>query len=344
VALEKPLIRAPEFPPLPWLNSPDPLTMGGLRGRVVLLDVWDFTCINCLRTLPYLRAWWERYEDAGLSIIGIHTPEFDFAHDRRHVAAAIGRLGIRWPVTLDNQQEMWTALANRYWPTLYVVDKAGYLRYRKTGEGGYAQTELALQELLREISPDVGLPPVLDPLRAEDAPGAVCLRATPELQAGSLGNGRASPLPSDFEPPPTLQENHFYLRGSWREAGDGLTLVDGPGEILLSFHAASIHVVLSPGPDPLALPPDPIRVRVELDDGTLTPDHYGGDVFQEDGQAWLRVDAPRLFHLAAGLDSAEHVLRLHLADPGLTFYAFSFDACLASSTSAATTLQEAKLC
>ena len=344
MALEKPLIRAPEFPPLLWLNTPDPLTMGGLRGRVVLLDVWDFTCINCLRTLPYLRAWWERYEDAGLSIVGVHTPEFDFAHDRRHVAAAIGRLGIRWPVVLDNEQTVWTALANRYWPTLYLVDKAGYVRYRKTGEGGYAQTELAIQDLLREISPDAPRLSVLDPLRAEDAPGAVCLRATPELQAESLGNGPASPSPRDFESPPSLQENRFYLRGTWREALDGLTLVDGQGEILLPFHAASIHVVLSPGPDPQALPPDPVRFRVELDNHPLAPEHYGDDVFQENGQAWLRVDAPRLFHLATGLDPAEHVASLHLADPGLTFYAFSFDACLASSTSARTIPQEAKLC
>jgi thiol-disulfide isomerase/thioredoxin len=344
VALEKPLVRAPEFPPLPWLNTPDPLTMGGLRGRVVLLDVWDFTCINCLRTLPYLRAWWERYEDAGLTILGVHTPEFDFARDQSHVAAAIGRLGIRWPVTLDNEQAVWTALANRYWPTLYLVDKAGYVRYRKPGEGGYAQTELAIQELLREISPDAPLPSVLDPLRAEDEPGAVCLRATPELQAESLGNGPASPLPSDFEPPSSLEENRFYLRGSWRETINGLTLVDGQGEITLPFHAASIHVVLSPGPDPQALPPDPVRVMLELNNQTLSPDHYGKDVFQENGQAWLRVDAPRLFHLAAGLDSSEHILRLHLADPGLTFYAFSFDACLAPSTSALTSLQEAKLC
>lgn len=344
MALEKPPIRAPEFPPLPWLNTPYPLTMGGLRGRVVLLDVWDFTCINCLRTLPYLRAWWERYEDAGLSILGVHTPEFGFAHDRRHVSAAVGRLGIRWPVLLDNQQTVWTALANRYWPTIYLVDRLGYVRYRKAGEGDYTQTELALQDLLRDGSPNLQLPPVLDPLRADDVPGAVCHPATPELQIGSIGNGQATSSPREFEPPPTLQENRFYLRGSWREAIDGLTLVDGPGEIVLPFHAASIHIVLSPGPDPQALPPDPVRVRVELDGRDLAPDAYGDDIFQENGRAWLRVDEPRLFHLAAGLDSAEHFLRLYLADPGSTFYAFSFDACLASSTLPRTTLLEAKLC
>jgi len=339
MSVDRPLVRAPELPSLSWLNAPQAMTLADLRGRVVLLHMWDYTCINCLRTLPYVRAWWDRYENAGLTILGVHTPEFSFAHHQKHVAAAAGRLGIGWPILLDNDQRLWTALANRYWPTFYLVDGKGYLRYSKAGEGDYGATEQALQELLREIDPVVSLPAHLDPLTPEDSPGAVCLPHTPELQSNSLGNSNALGAI-----PEILEQGRFYLEGTWEPIADGLTLVESPGAIVLPFRAASAFAVLAPGSDPSVLPAKPVRARLEVDGRDLGPDHFGDDAFSEDGRTWMRIDAPRLYSLARGLDPSEHVLRLSLDEPGFTFYAFSFGACLAAPTPSFVPLQEAPPC
>ena len=180
--VEKGKVRAPEIGRL-WLNSP-PLSFRQLRGRAVLVDFWDYTCVNCIRTLPYVQAWHERYHDKGLTVIGVHTPEFTFAQYESNVERGIREFGLTYPIVVDSNREIWKAFANRYWPTKYLLDKDGYLRYGHFGEGGYVECEQAIQELLREIDPNAALPALMDPMREEDHAGAVCYRATGELYLG----------------------------------------------------------------------------------------------------------------------------------------------------------------
>jgi len=154
--VEKGKVRAPEIGRL-WFNSP-PLSFRQLRGRAVLVDFWDYTCVNCIRTLPYVQAWHERYHDKGLTVIGVHTPEFTFAQYESNVERGIREFGLTYPIVVDSNREIWKSFANRYWPTKYLLDKDGYLRYGHFGEGGYHECEEAIQELLREIDPALALP------------------------------------------------------------------------------------------------------------------------------------------------------------------------------------------
>jgi hypothetical protein len=327
--LEPPRVHAPEFEPGPWIQSPSPLHLADMSGRACLVHVWDFTCINCLRTLPYLRAWHDRYDGAGLRIIGIHTPEFPFARSQRLVASAAARLGLRWPVLLDNDQRMWTAYANRYWPTMYLIDGRGYIRFRREGEGGYAETEDAFRALLAEIDPTVRLPDLVGSLRPEDEAGAVCIPTTPELQADSLAGGPSEPGKSlTLFPPAARPEGRWYAEGEWLAAGRSATLVGPSGRVVLPFRAHDVYAVLSSAAEADRLPLDPIPVRLALDGAPLPAAHYGSDVFVDSGEAWIRVDGPRLYHLASHLDPGAHELSLHAAAPGWTVFAFSFGSCL----------------
>ena len=181
--VEKGKVRAPEIGRV-WLNS-TPLSFRQLRGRVVLVDFWDYTCVNCIRTLPYVQAWHERYRDKGLTVIGVHTPEFTFAQYESNVERGIREFGLTYPIVIDSNREIWKAFANRYWPTKYLLDKEGYLRFGHFGEGGYGECEQVIQELLREIDPSLELPALMEPLREEDHVGAVCYRASGELYLGN---------------------------------------------------------------------------------------------------------------------------------------------------------------
>ena len=167
--VEKGKVRAPEIGRV-WLNS-TPLSFRQLRGRVVLVDFWDYTCVNCIRTLPYVQAWHEHYRDKGLTVIGVHTPEFTFAQYESNVERGIREFGLTYPIVIDSNREIWKAFANRYWPTKYLLDKDGYLRYGHFGEGGYGECEQVIQELLREIEPAIELPSPMEPVREEDHAG-----------------------------------------------------------------------------------------------------------------------------------------------------------------------------
>ncbi|HET7009818.1 MAG TPA: redoxin domain-containing protein [Anaerolineales bacterium] len=340
--LEPPLVRAPDFHQGPWLQSLSPITIEGLRGQVGLIHFWDFTCINCVRTLPYLRAWIDRYADAGFLPIGIHTPEFPFAGDARLVAKASGRLGIRWPVLLDNDQHMWTSYANRYWPTMYLIDARGYIRYRREGEGGYEETENALRELLEAASPGVFLPPVVGLLREEDAAGAVCAPVSPELEVDSLAGGR--PDLQTYSLPLSRPEGQFYAEGTWVLEEEALTLAEAGGSIVVPFRAADVYAVLSSGPTADSLPADPVLTSIELDGRPLASSHYGADIFLDRGHSCIRVEAPRLYHLVSGLPPSAHELRLRADTPGWTLYSFSFGTCLVTPSTLTAAPEEARSC
>ena len=310
--------------------------MHRLRGRVVMVEIWDYTCINCLRTLPYLRAWYERYADHGLEIIGAHTPKFSFARDHGQVRAAVGRLGIRWPVILDNERAVWTAYNCQDWPSLYLIDHQGHLRYRHIGESAYAQTESVIKTLLMEIQPDLNLPEVLPPLRPEDMLGAICSPTTPELHADALGNPE---LPIDTPSPLTVPvdriDGRFYLDGTWMAIEDGLTLIGESGTITIPYHAASINAVLSPSPDPDLLAHrqnEPLHITINQDGVPLPGDRFGSDVFLAEDQASVRINTPRMYALANNPDVRRREIYLTVNKSGLTLYAFSFGSCLAENT------------
>ncbi len=213
-------IPAPEFQPGEWLNSP-PLSLQALRGRVVLVEFWDYASINCLRTLPYLREWWRRYRGAGLMVIGVHAPQFAFGKNPREVERAVRALSLDYPILLDTEHLTWHAWANRYWPARYLVDPEGCISYFHLGEGDYVGGEWNIQLLLHRIAPSAVFPPPMPPLRPADEPGAVCYHVTPEVYLGyqHVRLGNAEPL----HPHHTAHYTHtgddkldtLYLDGYW---------------------------------------------------------------------------------------------------------------------------------
>ncbi|MEW6567905.1 MAG: hypothetical protein AB1449_07020 [Chloroflexota bacterium] len=289
--------------------------------------------MNCLRTLPYLRAWHERYADVGLEVVGVHAPEFRFARSREQVRAAVGRLGMRWPVMLDNEFRLWSAYANSYWPSLYLIDTAGYIRFRHAGEGNYAAIERAIQRLLAESGKAVPFDEVVPPVRPEDAPGALCLPTTPELHMDAIGNpGPLATVPMLFAAPPQRSDGHFYLEGLWRAVDEGWTLAGEQGGIVLPYHAASVNAVLAASPDPVDFALslyNPAEVQLSQDGQPLPKDHFAEDVYLAQGQARVRVDVPRMYALVRNPDVRQRELRLDVRGQGLTLYAFSFGSCLA---------------
>ena len=275
VALQPRIVHAPEIAG-EWLNSP-PLTIRGLRGRAVLIDFWDYTCVNCIRTLPYVREWHRRYAGKGLTVIRVHSPEFAFARDAGVVSDAIREFDLPYAVLLDNGYRVWHAFANKYWPSKYLVDKDGYLRYEHAGEGHYAETEDAIQQVLRDIDPAVELPAIMEPLRPMDRAdaAAVCEKSTPELYLQ-----RARYRPDTVE-----------LTGLWEEQEEYLETAGESASLRLSYAAAEVNLVMAPRAG--------AAVLHVLDNG-LPLDHQsrGADIREAaDGTTCLDVDRPRMYRI-----------------------------------------------
>jgi thiol-disulfide isomerase/thioredoxin len=330
--LQSPTVRAPEFPESIWINSLRPITMAGLRGDVVLIQIFDFTCTNCLRTLPYLRAWHQRYAELGLTMIGVHTPELFFARDVSQVKSAVGRLGISWPVILDNEHVIWQAYSNRHWPTIYLIDTEGYLRYTYEAEGNYGQTERAIQALLETIHPQMVFPDPVAPLRHEDAPGAVCYPTTPRMQLDAIGNPQKPvKTPALFNISKQRSDGHFYLEGWWQQSKDGYTLSGEHGSILLNYHAAAAYGIFAPSPDPvdqtLGLK-DPLLIHLTQDGEPLSEDCYTEDLFTLENESCLRVDQARNYALVQNIDVRARELLVKIQGAGFTYYGFSFASCI----------------
>src|SRR4029450_5531135 len=250
-----------------WLNSP-PLTAAGLRGRVVLVNFWTYTCINWLRTLPYVRAWAEQYTDQGLTVIGVHTPEFDFEHDLVNVRREVKDLGVDYPVATDNDYRIWTAFANHYWPALYFVDAQGQIRHHRFGEGDYEMSEMVVQQLLTEAGSggaDQGLVAV-EAGGVEAEADWDSLRA-PENYLGYEGTDNSvSPDGSilatsyAYAAPAQLRLNHWALAGGWTVKRQAVVLNEPDGRIVYRFQARDLHLVMAP-----PAPGTPVRFRGLLD-------------------------------------------------------------------------------
>ena len=331
---EQQKVRAPEFAaghsPADWINTERPLSLRSLRGRAVLIDIWDYSCINCLRTLPYIRAWHERYAPLGLVVIGLHTPEFTFGRERLQVELAVQELGVRYPVLLDNEFKTWHAYDNRFWPARYLIDHEGYLRYLSYGEGSYQEFERAIQTALREMNPDVALPPLLPLLREEDQPDVVMHRTTPDLrtglQKGALGNpeGYAGGVPILYCLPAKRMNGAFYASGAW-QASDEYFAYKGTSEgiIRLPYEATEVNAVLSPHHDTVEryLHPEAVTIEIWQDNQPPDPARRGADLSAE---GRVLINRPRVYNLIRNPGFERHELTLRVSTPGFALYAFSF--------------------
>ena len=341
--VEKGKVRAPEIGRV-WLNS-TPLSFRQLRGRAVLVDFWDYTCVNCIRALPYVQAWHERYRDKGLTVIGVHTPEFTFAQYESNVERGIREFGLTYPIVIDSDREVWKAFANRYWPTKYLLDKDGYLRYGHFGEGGYTECEQVIQELLREIDPHVVLPTLMDPLREEDHIGTVCYRGTGELylghHRGRIGNegGFKEDQIGDYAFHGVPEENFFYATGRWASTAEYFEAAEaGPHTLRLKYEAAALNLVM-------ASPHAASAEIVVLQNGKpLTREQATRDTRFRPGvngageESYVTIDSARMYFLVDNHAFGEHELELQCS-PGVAAFAFTFTSCVdpvASALQAAT--------
>ncbi|KVV42334.1 cytochrome C biogenesis protein [Burkholderia territorii] len=309
-----------------WLNSP-PLTAAGLRGKVVLVDFWTYSCINCLRTLPYTTAWARKYAPYGLVVIGVHAPEFAFERDIGNVKKAVHDLGIDFPVAIDNHYTIWRAFSNEYWPAHYFVDAQGRVRRHHFGEGEYAESERAIQSLLAEA----GHPEALKvPLGLAGAPAKGALAAadsadvrSPETYVGyARADGFTSPggvvrdTAHRYDPPAHAGLNDWGLAGTWQVGAERASLAAPSGRIVYRFHARDLHLVLGPGENG-----KPVRFRVTLD-GTAPGAAHGADV---DAQGYGTVTGQRLYQLVRQPGAiADRTFAIEFLDPGVDAYAFTF--------------------
>jgi thiol-disulfide isomerase/thioredoxin len=307
-----------------WLNSP-PLTADGLRGSVVLVDFWTYTCINWLRTLPYIRAWAEKYQDHGLVVIGVHTPEFDVEHDLDNVRRAVKDLRVDHPVAVDNDYAIWSAFDNHYWPALYFVDAQGQIRHHRFGEGDYEESEMILQQLLAEtgISGGVGHDLVSVDARGVEAAADWDSLRSPENYLGyerteyfASSNGAVLDTPHVYAAPARLPLNHWALAGDWTLRRQAVLLNQAEGRITYRFHARDLHLVMGP-----VARETPVRFRVRID-GQPPGAGHGTDV---DDQGDGTVTEPRLHQLVRQPGPvSERTFEITFLDPGVQAYAFTF--------------------
>ena len=286
-----------------WLNS-EPLTDQGLRGSVVLVDIWTYSCVNWLRTLPYVAAWHERYGDRGLVVVGVHAPEFGFEHDLGNVRHAVGELGVRYPVVIDNDFSIWRSLANHYWPAVYLVDRDGRLRFQHFGEGAYEETERAIQkrlgvdeELVRVTADGLAEAADWDTLRS------------PETYVGDTRGERRSA-------PDALALNDWALGGDWSVGAEAAVLDAAPGSIAYRFQARDLNLVLAPPASG-----EPVRFAVRLD-GQPPGEARGVDT---DASGAGTVDEPRMYQLVRQRGGVgERTFEITFLDPGARAYVFTF--------------------
>ena len=306
-----------------WLNSP-PLTTKSLRGKVVVIDFWTYSCINCLRALPYVEGWAAKYKDAGLVVIGVHTPEFAFEKERSNVEKAVRDLKITYPVAIDSDYKIWEAFNNQYWPAHYFIDGKGRIRAHHFGEGNYAESERVIQELLKEN----GAPALAEGLlnvtgTGAEAPSDSKNVGSPETYVGYKRAGNfasAEPLAKDsrksYSPQPRLSLNQWALGGSWKVGEESAVLESVPGKIVFRFHARDLHLVLGPTKNG-----KPIRFTVKLD-GTAPGDDHGADT---DATGSGNVQGNRLYQLIRQKGAVEdRTFEIDFLDPGVQAFDFTF--------------------
>lgn len=337
--------QAPEITGIAnWINS-EPLTIHDQQGKVVLIDFWTYTCVNCIRTLPFIKAWHEKYEDKGLVILGIHTPEFEFEKDTDNVVQAMKDFGLTYPVAQDNDFGTWRAFSNRFWPAKYLIDAEGYVRYTHFGEGAYDETEGWIRDLLTEAGAD------LSGIAASTAPeprrDAAALRAgrglglTRELYAGyernfgSLLSRRTPPyvlnkefyddrnVDTLYSDPGDYQNNFLYIQGLWNNTAEHLTHARATAGyedyLAIRFFATSVNTVMSP------TGVSELEVRVIMDEAPLSREAAGVDVrFDSDGNSFINVNEARMYNVVNLMEFGGHELKLSSNSPGFSVFAYTF--------------------
>jgi thiol-disulfide isomerase/thioredoxin len=335
---------APEFSGIDaWING-EPLTMEELRGRVVLIDFWTYTCINCIRTFPFLKQWHARYADDGLVIVGVHTPEFDFEKVYDNVVEATLNDALVWPMAQDNDYVTWRRYSNRFWPAKYLIDKDGVVRYTHFGEGAYAETEDVIRELLAEADPtflveNMPLPEdqTLDPgfLSTRNAEITRELYGGYERGEGDFLYGRGGYVRQaqyyqnkdqvfDFTIPGELVPHHIYFQGPWRVGPEssthGRTTESFEDYLTLVYSATSVNAVLTSESG------EPYKVRITVNDEYLTEENKGSDVtIGDDGESYLWVTSPTLYNVISNPSYiSRETLKMSSNSPDFGLFAFTF--------------------
>ncbi len=310
-----------------WFNS-DPIPVGAMGGYVLLIDFWDYSSHHCLQTLPYVKEWHHRYADKGLVTIGIHTPQFPFAEDPLNVRNAVEALSIKHPVVMDNSYYVWNAFRNRTWPTKYLVDKNGFVKYSQVGEGSYQNFEHAIQSLLNDAGYHGELPFAMAPVREIDRPGVVCYHASPDIlagwQRGTIGNveGFSPESTVHYEDPGVYVQGRLYLSGNWLNDRNFLRLNDpagGGGYMTILYEAKEVNMVVRPEGE------QRFQVFVEQDNQYVSRENLGEDLLlDEQGRSYFIVDRARLFNIVRNKEYGEHTLKLMTRSNGFSLYSVSF--------------------
>ncbi len=314
--------KMPEFTgATQWFNSP-PLTPAALRGKVVLVDFWTYSCINCIRSLPYVRAWAQKYKDYGLVVIGVHSPEFAFEKDPANVQRAIKDLGVTYPVVMDNNLAIWQAYKNEYWPAHYFIDGQGRIRAHHFGEGDYDSSERVIQKLLTEA----GFKNVPGGIVNPQSSGAQAAADIDDMQSPEtyIGYAKAENFvsvavkdaPHTYTAPPPYGRHQWGLTGNWTVSDESAALNRAGGSIVFRFHARDLHLVLGPAPGG-----KPVRFRVTLDGKPPTTAH-GADV---DAGGNGTVTDQRLYQFIRQSGTIDdHTFQIEFLDPGVEAYSFTF--------------------
>ena len=319
--LTKPGEKAPEITsPAGFVNTNEkPITIGEFKGKkVVLVDMWTYSCINCQRTLPYIKAWYDAYHDQGLEIIGIHTPEFSFEKVQKNVEDAVAKAGIKYPVVLDNDYGTWNAFKNEFWPHKYLIDINGNIVYDHTGEGGYDLTEQAIRQALEERRAVLGLAASTTMATSTMPVDATpLLVGSPETYFGAarnqyLGNGKQSVVGmQNLTIPASIDVNTLYLAGQWNFSAES-AVNSGPAKIIYKYQAKSLYFV-GDGKNP-------VRIKV-LVDGKVPGELHGMDI---DTQGNGTITDSRLYKLVEGSAYGEHTIEIQILDGNLEAFTFTF--------------------
>jgi thiol-disulfide isomerase/thioredoxin len=318
--------KAPEFSGITSYINTNETKLSELKGKVVLVDFWTYSCINCIRTLPYLVDWNQKYSDKGLAIVGIHSPEFEFEKNIDNVKQAVTRFGIKYPVLLDNDHGTWNAFQNSYWPRKYLIDSEGYIRYDHIGEGGYVETENAIRNLLAERSNQQGIEISNLNQTKLNIPGAASVDfnqiKTPELyfgyqyardQLGNIEGFKPENAVNYTTPGSNLEPNVIYLQGLWKNNPDSMELVGPEGKIMLGYSAKSVNIVAGGKGE--------IAVKEDGKDTQTNNPSKGNDV---DVNGKLSIDGQRLYNIADHTKYGNHNIEINAKGPGFKIYTFTF--------------------
>lgn len=302
-----------------YINTTPEELEAAMKDKVILYDFWTYSCINCIRTLPYITAWHTKYADHGLLIIGIHSPEFEFEKDFDNVQTAVKQHSIEYPVVQDNEMKTWKAFENRYWPRKYITDSEGYIRYDHIGEGGYAETEKVIQELLQERSQLLGLNVASAQPLVDLEEHRFTASQTPELYFGynfafgrnQLGNSEGFKPEQNvtYSLPQQLNQDYFYLEGQWQNFDDRMKLVSESGKIILPYFAKSVNIVAA----------NESELQILLDGKLVTTENAGTDV----QNSTVHTAGDRLYNLISTKDAGAHTLTI-VAKSGFEIYTFTF--------------------